>query len=160
MGFLQARVVEWVIISSSRVSSQFTALLHCKPILQHWAAWEALEIMDANGIGGASQVPLVVKNPPANTGDERDAGSIPSWEDPLEKEMATHSSHLAWRIPCTEEPGGLQSTELQRVGYNWSNLAQRNSMSGLLLQNKLRHSKQHCNQVLSHFYVFILSPFP
>ena len=37
-------------------------------------------------------------------------------EDPLEKGMATHSSILAWRIPWTEEPGGLQSTGLQRVG--------------------------------------------
>ena len=35
------------------------------------------------------------------------------WEDPLEKEMATHSSILAWRIPWTEEPGGLQSTGSQ-----------------------------------------------
>ena len=39
-------------------------------------------------------------------------------EDPLEKEMATHSSILAWRIPCTEEPGGLQSMELQKVGHD------------------------------------------
>ena len=39
---------------------------------------------------------------------------IPGWEDPLEKGMATHSSILAWRIPWTEEPGGLQSMELQR----------------------------------------------
>ena len=39
------------------------------------------------------------------------------WEDPLEKEMATHSSILAWRIPWTEEPGRLQSMRLQRVGY-------------------------------------------
>ena len=38
-------------------------------------------------------------------------------EDPLEKEMATHSSILAWAIPWTEEPGGLQSMESQRVGY-------------------------------------------
>ena len=37
------------------------------------------------------------------------------WEDPLEKEMATHSSIFAWRIPWTEEPGGLQSTGSQRV---------------------------------------------
>ena len=37
------------------------------------------------------------------------------WEDPLEKEMATHSSILAWKIPWTEEPGGLQSMGLQRV---------------------------------------------
>ena len=41
-----------------------------------------------------------------------------SWEDPLEKEMATHSSILAWRIPWTEEPGGLQSTGSQRVGHD------------------------------------------
>ena len=40
------------------------------------------------------------------------------WEDPLEKEMATHSSILAWRTPQTEEPGRLQSTGLQRVGHN------------------------------------------
>ena len=40
------------------------------------------------------------------------------WEDPLEKEMATHSSILAWRIAWTEEPGGLQSMGLQRDGHN------------------------------------------
>ena len=39
-------------------------------------------------------------------------------EDPLEKEMATHTSVLAWRIPQTEEPGGLQSTGSQRVGHD------------------------------------------
>ena len=38
--------------------------------------------------------------------------------DPLEKEMSTHSSILAWEIPWTEEPGGLQSTGLQRIGRN------------------------------------------
>ena len=42
------------------------------------------------------------------------------WEDPLEKEMATHSSILAWRIPWTEEPGRLQSTGSQRVRHNWA----------------------------------------
>ena len=40
-------------------------------------------------------------------------------EDPLEKEMATHSSILAWRIPWTKEPGGLQSTGSQRVKHDW-----------------------------------------
>ena len=40
------------------------------------------------------------------------------WEDPLEKEMATHSSNLAWTIPWTEEPGGLQSMGSQRVGHD------------------------------------------
>ena len=41
-----------------------------------------------------------------------------AWEDPLEKEMATHSSILAWRIPWTEEPGWLQPTGSQRVGHD------------------------------------------
>ena len=54
----------------------------------------------------------MVKNLPANTGD---SGSIPG---PLEKEMATHSSILAREILGTEEPGGLQSTESQRVRHN------------------------------------------
>ena len=40
------------------------------------------------------------------------------WEDPLEKEMATHSSILAWKIPRTEEPGGLQLMGWQRVGQD------------------------------------------
>ena len=44
-------------------------------------------------------------------------------EDPLEMEMASHSNILVWRIPWTEEPRGLQTVGLQRVGHDWSNLA-------------------------------------
>ena len=44
-------------------------------------------------------------------------------EDPLEEEMATHFSILAWRIPWTEEPGRYQSMRSQRVGHDWNNLA-------------------------------------
>ena len=47
-----------------------------------------------------------------------DPSLILGWEDPLEEGMATHSSILAWRIPWTEEPGGLQFTGLQRVGHD------------------------------------------
>ena len=63
----------------------------------------------------ASLVVQMVKNLPAvrETG-VRSLGR----EDPLEKGMATPSSILAWRIPCTEEPGGLQSVGLQRVGHD------------------------------------------
>ena len=50
--------------------------------------------------------------------DEGDLGQSMSQEDPLEKGMATHSSILAWRIPWTEEPGGLQSMWSQRVGHD------------------------------------------
>ena len=51
----------------------------------------------------------MVKNPPANTGDVGDMGPSLGREDALEEGMAPHSSILAWRIPWTEEPGGLQS---------------------------------------------------
>ena len=60
----------------------------------------------------------MVKNLPANAGDLRDTGEIPRGDDSPEKEMATHSSVLAWRIPWTEEPGRLQSIGSQKVGHN------------------------------------------
>ena len=62
-----------------------------------------------------SQVALVVKNPPANARDVRDVGLIPGLGRSLEKGTATHSSILGWRIPWTEEPGGLQSMGSQRL---------------------------------------------
>ena len=61
---------------------------------------------------------LVVKNLPANAGDSRDAGSSLGHENPLEEEMATHSSILAQRIPWIEEPGGPQPIGSQRVGHD------------------------------------------
>ena len=51
------------------------------------------------------------------------------WEDLLEEGMATHSSILAWRIPWTEEPGGLQSTGLQRVGHDLGTQQQQQQIS-------------------------------
>ena len=57
----------------------------------------------------------MVKNLPAF--QETWVGSL-AWEDPLEKEMATHSRIVAWEIPWTEEPAGLQSTGSQRVGHD------------------------------------------
>ena len=70
----------------------------------------------------------VVKNPPADAGDAADAGLFPELEDSLEEEMAPHSSILAWGIPMTEEPGGLQSMGLQRhTGQKQSFLASSSS---------------------------------
>ena len=60
-----------------------------------------------------SQMELVIKNLPGNAEGIRDESSIPGLGRFLEKEMATHSSILAWRIPWTKEPGGLQSRGLQ-----------------------------------------------
>ena len=62
-------------------------------------------------------------SPLSSVGEEsacnaRDPGLTLGWEDPLEKEMATYSNILDWRIPWTEDPGRLQSMELQRVIHN------------------------------------------
>ena len=72
-------------------------------------------ILTAALVSEASLVAQIVKNLPAKW-----ETWVPSlgWEDPLEKGMATHSSILAWRIPRTEEPGGLQSMGSQRVGHD------------------------------------------
>ena len=67
--------------------------------------------------GRASLVPQRLKCLPAML--ETRVWSL-CWEDPLEKEMATHSSILAWRIPWRDEPGRLQSTGLQRVRHDWA----------------------------------------
>ena len=60
----------------------------------------------------------VVKNPPTIQEPQESLVQSLGWECPLELEMATHSSILAWKIPWTEEPGGLQSMGLQRVRHD------------------------------------------
>ena len=84
--------------------SVFVTLFLC--LLFAWAVLHSL---------WASQVSQTVNNLPGVR--ETQVGFL-GREDLLEKEMATHSSILAWRIPWTEEPGGLQSMGSQRVGYN------------------------------------------
>ena len=61
------------------------------------------------GVGFPGGATVKKTNLPVSPGDSRDVGLTLHWEGPLEKEMATHSSFAAWRIPWTEEPGGLQS---------------------------------------------------
>ena len=74
-----------------------------------------------NGGAWVSLVVEMVKNLPAM---QKTWIQSLGQEDPLEKEMAAHSSILAWRIPWTEEPGGLQSTGSQRVGHHCVNNTQ------------------------------------
>ena len=82
-----------------------------------------------------------VKSPPAVP--ETQVRSL-AWEDPLEKGMATHSSILAWRIPWTEEPGGLQSMGSQRVRQDGVT----NTLHSVLRSGCTNsHSHQHCQRV-------------
>ena len=67
-------------------------------------------------------VVIMVKNMSTNAGDKRDTGLIPGLERSSGEENAAHSSILAWRIPWTEEPGGLQSMGSWRVGDDWRDL--------------------------------------
>ena len=78
------------------------------------------------------------------------------WEDPLGKGMTTHSDSLAWRIPWTEEPGGLQSMGLQRVRHDWSNLArtcthEKRGCSIVRLLWKQQHQEHVCSQARVSF---------
>ena len=65
-----------------------------------------------------SLVAQTVENPSAMQEMQEMQGQSFGWEDHLEEEMTTHSRILAWRVPWTEEPGGLQSMGSQRVGHN------------------------------------------
>ena len=65
-------------------------------------------------LGASLMAPTVKRLPTTRETQVRSLG----WEVPLEKEMATHSSILAWKIPWTEEPGRLQSMGLQRLGHD------------------------------------------
>ena len=84
-------------------------------IFSKWEDWIGL----GKYLSVASLVTQLVKNSPANSGGARDVVQSLGWEDPLEKEMATHSGILSWEILWTEEPSGLQSMGSQRVGHDW-----------------------------------------
>ena len=137
-------------------------ILHCIQILNHYVAhlkliWASLlaQLKESTCNAGdpvwflgredsryplqyswASLVVQMVKNLPAM--QETWVRSL-DWEDPLEKGMATHSSILAWRIPWTEEPGGLQSIMgSQTVGHNW--VTKHSSASNMTFSSKVRSS--------------------
>ena len=71
------------------------------------------------GVASLLSFPIgsVVKNPPAKQEVQEMCIRSLGWEDPLEVDMAAHSSILTWRIPWTGEPGGLQSVGSQKVGH-------------------------------------------
>ena len=78
------------------------------------------------------------------------------WEDPLEEEMTNHSSILAWRIPWTEEPGGLQSMELQRVEQDWETYTHTHTHTvDLQCCVTLRCTAQWFKHIFVSMYLFI-----
>ena len=99
----------------------------------------------------ASSVAQMVKNLPAVL--ETQVHFL-HWEDLLEKKMATYSSVLAWRIPWTEKPGGLQSMESQRAWHDWVTntlfiywviMGLKSNMTGVLLREKDRQTDTHAD---------------
>ena len=92
----------------------------------------------------------VVQNPTANA-------RVDPWvgKTPLEKEMATHSSVLAWEIPWTREPDGLQSMESQRVGHNLVTIQQYLLYRAIVRIEKINGKKD--NKGESHEFVVVIS---
>ena len=137
----QARIVEWVAISCSRGSSQprdwtRVSCVSCiaaeSYLLSHLCSQLLMAMVififsvedDYNFFKNWHSLCLHYGFPGSSVGKEsacsaRDPGLILGQEDPLEKEMANHSSILAWKISWLKEPGGLQSMGSQRVGHNW-----------------------------------------
>ena len=103
--------VHWVTKSKTRLSTKTTIYFTVsQKLCSSFLNLNLLNNCDELLTGGSE-----VKASAWNAGDP---GSIPGREDPLEKEMATHSSTLAWRIPWREEPGRLQSMRSQRVRHD------------------------------------------
>ena len=69
------------------------------------------------------------------------------WEDPLEEGMATHSNILAWRIPWTEELGGLQSIGSQSVGQDWSDLSHSHAHTHFIFTDICSWTPWNCQAV-------------
>ena len=99
-GILQARILEWIAIPFPRGSSWSSNWTWVSCILYHLASLVAQTV---------KCLPTMWETWVLSLG----------WEDPLEKEMATHSSILAWKIPWTEAPGRLRSMGSQRVRHDW-----------------------------------------
>ena len=86
----------------------------------------------------ASQVMPAVKNLPCQSRRSKTQVWYLGWENPLEEELATHSSILAWKTPWTEEPNRLQGTGSQRIGHDW---AQTHTHTHSLIQAIIPHQQ-------------------
>ena len=120
--------LEWVAYlfsrGSSRSRNQTRASCIAGRFFTNWAIRKALKyILFYNKLDWASPKAQQVKNLPAMQETQEMRIQSLGWEDPLEEGTATYPSILAWKIPQTEEPGGLWSMKSQRVGHDWNNWA-------------------------------------
>ena len=131
-GILQERILEWVAISFlrefSRPRNQTQVSYIAGRFFTDWATKEArnsIKVAELHTFKRASQVALVVKNPPASTGDNKKHGFNP-WvgKIPWRRAWQPTPVFLPWESHLTGEPGGLQSMESHRVRHDWSDLAQ------------------------------------
>ena len=106
-GNLLVKILHFHCRGQGLVPVQGTKIMHATVNGQKKKKKRERERLYSIGFPGGSDSKEFTCNP-------RDLGLIPGWEDPLEKGMASHSSILAWRIPWTEEAGGLQSMGSQR----------------------------------------------
>ena len=137
MGILQARILEWDVMPSSRGSSQPRYWTQVSRIagsfFTSWATREAQSYMlvTTNAFKKmyirspleryrVSQVALIVTNLLLMQEMQETQVQSLGWENPLEKEMATCTSTLAWKIPWTDKPCRLQTIGLQTVRHNWA----------------------------------------
>ena len=140
-------------MSLALASMSFITSATWKAQLSHKKKWNRIICNDVDE-PSASQVALVVKNPPAYAGDGKDGGSIPGSGKTLRMSMATHSSVLNWRIPWAEEPGGLWPIGLQRVRHDWSELGWLQVWMNLesVLQSEVNQKEKNKYCILRHIY--------
>ena len=109
--FCSLHIFTWLILSNDSGLSQF------------YLSTEVSSLYSRQGALWGFPIGSVVRNPTTRQDPQETGFWSLGLDDPLEESMTTHSSILPWRIPQTEESGGLLSMKLQRVGHNWSDLA-------------------------------------
>ena len=121
--------------------------------IKYWIVNEEMVMKKVNEVDGPLRSGLgfpsgsAVKNLPATEEPQETWVWSLGWEDPLEEGMAIHSSIFGWRIPWTEEPGGLKSIGSQRVRYEWSDLACLTQDQDQSQDTQWHYSCQYCSRV-------------
>ena len=105
-------IIEWII----QLSCHYRCFITSDPLSSKWQR-------EASSINFLKIIRFLLQNLPAMQESQETQVQSLGWEDHLDEGLATHCNILDWRIPWTEEPGGLQSIGSQRIGQAWSDLA-------------------------------------